>query len=199
MHSHPEKNDHGLARGPFKSCVVPRPIGWISAVSIEGIDNLAPYSRFQNLGFDPAFVMFSANQGERGKRKDSVVNAEEIGEFVYTMATYDVRDAVNRSALDVPPEVDEFELTGVRKALSLGSNHSALWNRLSSSRASTTGRSIFPEERAWEPQTSRSAAWFMFAKKMSLFFLTGGSTFSRSGPWRGSAIMTTQPLIQPST
>ena len=33
-----------------------------------GIDNLAPYSQFQNLGFDPPFVMFSANQGE-GKEK----------------------------------------------------------------------------------------------------------------------------------
>jgi flavin reductase (DIM6/NTAB) family NADH-FMN oxidoreductase RutF len=119
MYYDPEKNDHGLARGPFKSCVVPRPIGWISTVSKDGIDNLAPYSQFQNLGFDPAFVMFSANQGELRKRKDSVINAEETGEFVYNMATYDLRDAVNRSAENVPPEVDEFELAGVNKAPSI--------------------------------------------------------------------------------
>jgi flavin reductase (DIM6/NTAB) family NADH-FMN oxidoreductase RutF len=116
MHYDPEKNDHGLERNPFKSCVVPRPIGWISAVSIEGIHNLAPYSQFQNLGFDPAYVMLSANQGERGRRKDTVVNIEETGEFVYNMATYEMRDAVDRSAADIPPEVDEFELTGVTKA-----------------------------------------------------------------------------------
>lgn len=36
-----EKNDHGLSRSPFKSCVVPRPIGWISTVSPEG-DNETP-------------------------------------------------------------------------------------------------------------------------------------------------------------
>jgi flavin reductase (DIM6/NTAB) family NADH-FMN oxidoreductase RutF len=119
MYYDPQKNDHGLARGPFKSCVVPRPIGWVSTRSREGIDNLAPYSQFQNLGFDPAYVMFSANQGERGKRKDSVVNVEETGEFVYNMATYDLRDAVNISASDVPPEVDEFELAGVTKAPSI--------------------------------------------------------------------------------
>jgi flavin reductase (DIM6/NTAB) family NADH-FMN oxidoreductase RutF len=119
MYYDPQKNDHGLARGPFKSCVVPRPIGWISTKSKDGIDNLAPYSQFQNLGFDPAYVMFSANRGQHGKRKDSVVNAEETGEFVYNMATYDLREAVNISASDVPPEVDEFELAGMTKALSV--------------------------------------------------------------------------------
>jgi flavin reductase (DIM6/NTAB) family NADH-FMN oxidoreductase RutF len=119
MHYDPEKNDHGLARSPFKSCVVPRPIGWISTVSVAGIHNLAPYSQFQNLGFDPAYVMIAANQLGRGKRKDTTVNIEETGEFVYNMATYDLRDAVNRSAAEVPPEVDEFEIAGVTKAPSI--------------------------------------------------------------------------------
>jgi flavin reductase (DIM6/NTAB) family NADH-FMN oxidoreductase RutF len=119
MYYDPQKNDHGLARGPFKSCVVPRPIGWISTKGKDGIDNLAPYSQFQNLGFDPPYVMFAANRGQHGKRKDSVINAEETGEFVYNMATYDLRDAVNASAADVPPEVDEFELAGVTKAPSV--------------------------------------------------------------------------------
>jgi flavin reductase (DIM6/NTAB) family NADH-FMN oxidoreductase RutF len=119
MHYDPEKNDHGLARSPFKSCVVPRPIGWISTVSHTGIPNLAPYSQFQNLGFDPAYVMIAANQLERGKRKDTIANIEETGEFVYNMATYDLRDAVNRSAAEVPPEVDEFDLAGVTKAPSI--------------------------------------------------------------------------------
>jgi flavin reductase (DIM6/NTAB) family NADH-FMN oxidoreductase RutF len=119
MYYDPGKNDHGLAHSPFKSCVVPRPIGWISTISRDGIHNLAPYSQFQNLGFDPAYVMFSANQGAPGRRKDTVVNVEETGEFVYNMATYDLREAVNRSAMEVPPEVDEFELAGVTKAPSI--------------------------------------------------------------------------------
>ena len=72
----------------------------------RGIHNLAPYSQFQNLGYDPAYVMFSVNQGTPGRKKDTVVNIEETGEFVYNMATYDLRDAVNRSAAEVPPEVD---------------------------------------------------------------------------------------------
>ena len=119
MYYDPDRNDHGLPHDPFKSCVVPRPIGWISTISPEGVHNLAPYSQFQNLTYDPPYVMFAANQNTRGRRKDTVVNVEQTGEFVYNMATYDLREAVNRSAAEVPPEVDEFELAGVTKAPSV--------------------------------------------------------------------------------
>lgn len=104
-----------MAHDPFKSCVVPRPIGWISTISASGVHNLAPYSQFRNLTFDPPYVMFAANQNTNGHRKDSVVNIEETGEFVHNMATYDLREAVNKSAEGVPPEVDEFEIAGVTK------------------------------------------------------------------------------------
>ena len=109
-------NDHGLPYNPFKSCIVPRPIGWISTISLDGVPNLAPYSQFQNLSFDPPYVMFAANQKTDGSRKDSVVNAEQSGEFVHNMVTYELREAVNISAQEVPPDVDEFELAGVTKA-----------------------------------------------------------------------------------
>ena len=110
-----KRNDHGLQFDPFKSCVVPRPIGWISTLSKEGIPNLAPYSQFQNLTFDPPYVMFAANQKTDGKRKDSVVNAEQCQEFVYNMATYDLREAMNKTSQEVAPDIDEFELSGVTK------------------------------------------------------------------------------------
>jgi flavin reductase (DIM6/NTAB) family NADH-FMN oxidoreductase RutF len=119
MYYDPDRNDHGLPHNPFKSCVVPRPIGWISTISPDGVHNLAPYSQFQNLTFDPPYVMFAANQNTRGMRKDTVVNAEQTGEFVYNMATYDLREAVNLSGTEVPPEVDEFELAGLTKAPSI--------------------------------------------------------------------------------
>jgi len=110
------RNDHGLLHDPFKSCVAPRPIGWISTISADGISNLAPYSQFQNLTFDPPYVMFAANQNTLGRRKDSVTNAEQTGAFVYNMATYALREAVNISAQEVPPDVDEFDLAGLKKA-----------------------------------------------------------------------------------
>jgi flavin reductase (DIM6/NTAB) family NADH-FMN oxidoreductase RutF len=119
MYYDPDKNDHGLAHSPFKSCVVPRPIGWISTVNANGVHNLAPYSQFQNLNYDPAYVMFSAGQKTTGGRKDTIANIEETGEFVYNMATYELREAVNRSAAEVPAGIDEFELAGLTKANSV--------------------------------------------------------------------------------
>jgi flavin reductase (DIM6/NTAB) family NADH-FMN oxidoreductase RutF len=115
MYYEPGITPHGLPFDPFKSCVVPRPIGWISTVDAQGRHNLAPYSQFQNISFDPPIVMFSANQDTTGNRKDSVRNAEQTGEFVWNMATYELREAVNISAEELPHGVDEFERAGLVK------------------------------------------------------------------------------------
>ena len=115
MYYEPGVTPHGLPHDPFKSCVIPRPIGWISTVDAQGRHNLAPYSQFQNVTFDPPIVMFSANQTTQGERKDSVRNAEQTGEFVWNMATYALREAVNISAEEVPHGVDEFERAGLSK------------------------------------------------------------------------------------
>ncbi|MBR1220586.1 flavin reductase family protein [Bradyrhizobium sp. U87765 SZCCT0131] len=98
-----------LPFSPFKSCTVPRPIGWLSSVSVDGVENIAPYSQWQNLTFDPPMVMFSANQYPDGRRKDTVINAEQTGWFVWNMATYDLRDAVNLSAMALPSNESEFD------------------------------------------------------------------------------------------
>ena len=118
MYYEPGISPHGLPYDPFKSCVVPCPIGWISTVDAQGRDNLAPYSQFQNISFDPPIVMFSANQNTQGRRKDSVQNAEQTGEFVWNMATFALREAVNKSAEELPPEIDEFEHAGLVKLAS---------------------------------------------------------------------------------
>ncbi|TKX20064.1 putative FMN binding protein [Elsinoe australis] len=107
--------DHGLPHDPFKACVVPRPIGWISTLSKDGRPNLAPYSQFNNLTFDPPYVMFSSNQTTDGQRKDTVINAESTGHFVWQLATYDLREAVNITAEQLPYGEDEFERAGLDK------------------------------------------------------------------------------------
>lgn len=115
MYYEPGVTPHGLPHDPFKSCVIPRPIGWISTVDRQGRHNLAPFSQFQNVTFDPPIVMFSANQNSAGVRKDSVRNAEQTGEFVWNMATWAQREAVNVSAEELPHGVDEFERAGLAK------------------------------------------------------------------------------------
>lgn len=115
MFYQPGTTDHGLARDPFKACVVPRPIGWISTKSLTGADNLAPFSQFNNLTFDPPYVMFSANQASSGIRKDTTTNAESTGVFVWNLATYPLREAVNATAEEVEFGVDEFDRAGLAK------------------------------------------------------------------------------------
>ena len=89
MYYETDKNDHGLRYNPLKACVVPRPIGWLTTLSAAGAVNLAPFSFFNLLSYDPPFVMFSAGLHEvDGGSKDSVANVEATGEFVYSMATW---------------------------------------------------------------------------------------------------------------
>ena len=111
----PGETPHGLPFDPFKSCAVPRPIGWISTRGVDGQDNLAPYSQFTNVTFAPPTVMFSANRATDGRKKDSVVNAEATGVFGWNMATWDLREAVNLSAQEVPLGEDEFAIAGLEK------------------------------------------------------------------------------------
>lgn len=106
-----EENKHGLRHDPFKALIAPRPIGWISTLSTDGVVNLAPYSYFNAISDRPKFVMFSS-----GGRKDSVRNAEETGEFVCSMATYELKDQMNHTSAQVGPEVDELELAGLESA-----------------------------------------------------------------------------------
>ncbi|RAL66823.1 hypothetical protein DID88_007606 [Monilinia fructigena] len=119
----PGVTDHNLPRDPFKACVVPRPIGWISTRSQDGRDNLAPYSQFNNLTFDPPYVMFSANQTDANVRKDTTINVEQTGSFVWNISTWDLREAVNITSEQVAYGVDEFEKAGLSKIPSENLKH----------------------------------------------------------------------------
>ena len=109
----PDQEVSGLPYNPFKSCCVPRPIGWISTVSPEGIHNLAPYSQFQNLTWDPPTVMVAVNHRVNGDLKDTARNILETGEVVWNMATWAQREHMVRSSLNFAPEVDEFAHNGI--------------------------------------------------------------------------------------
>lgn len=111
MYYDPRRNDHGFSHNPITALVIPRPIGWISTVSRLGVVNLAPYSFFNLVSGTPPFVMFASKP-----RKDSQRNAEETGEFVANMATYDMREVVNTSSAEFGPEVSEPERIGLEMA-----------------------------------------------------------------------------------
>lgn len=105
------ENKHGLKHDPYKALVSPRPIGWISTVGSDGVVNLAPYSFFNALSDSPHYVYFSS-----AGRKDSQRNAEDTGEFVCSLATWDLKDQMNVTSAGVAPDVDEFVLAGLTPA-----------------------------------------------------------------------------------
>jgi flavin reductase (DIM6/NTAB) family NADH-FMN oxidoreductase RutF len=114
MYYETSRNDHGLPSNPLKACVVPRPIGWLTTMSAAGIVNLAPFSFFNLLTYDPPFVMFSSGVHEDdGGKKDTVRNVEETGEFVYNMSTWAQREQMNRTAALTLRGVDEMAATGL--------------------------------------------------------------------------------------
>ena len=109
-----EPGDTDIAiKQPFKSIAVPRPIAWISTLSEDGIPNLAPYSQFTNLSFNPPYILIAVN--EFGKRKDTVNNIERTGEFVHNLVPYELAEKMNVTSGAFPPEVDEFEMAGLTK------------------------------------------------------------------------------------
>lgn len=99
---------HGLRHDPFGSIVAPRPIGWISSISTDGVLNLAPYSFFNAFNYQPPIIGF-ASVG----RKDTLANIESTGEFVWNLATKALSDQVNRSSAPVQSDIDEFALIGL--------------------------------------------------------------------------------------
>lgn len=113
MHYDSIENDHGLPHDPFKALVAPRPIGWVSTVSADGICNLAPYSFFNAIAARPNYVMFSSSGF-----KDSVRNVRETGEFTCSLATFDLRAEMNVSSAPVASDVDEFDVAGLSVAKS---------------------------------------------------------------------------------
>ena len=103
---------HGLQLDPFKALVAPRPIGWISTISADGLANLAPYSFFNAFATEPYYLAFGS-----GGVKDTLANIQATGEFVVNMASEELAAAMNATAATV--SVDEFTLAGVAKAPSV--------------------------------------------------------------------------------
>ncbi len=108
MHFDTAKNDHGMRHNPLKALVAPRPIGWISTIDENGVHNLAPYSFFNLVSDRPPMVMFAS-----GGYKDSARIVAASGEFVCSLATWDLRNEMNMTSAEVPQNVSEFEFSGL--------------------------------------------------------------------------------------
>lgn len=101
----------GLSHNPFKAIIAPRPVGWISALSAKGEVNLSPYSFFNAIQSNPDLVIFSSDG-----MKDAVSFIVETGEFVCSLATYDLRDQMNMTSAPLARGDNEYVHAGLTMA-----------------------------------------------------------------------------------
>jgi flavin reductase (DIM6/NTAB) family NADH-FMN oxidoreductase RutF len=94
--------------------VVPRPIAFVSTVNSEGAFNVAPFSFFTVASSNPPVLVFTV--GRRAipnPRKDTLRNITTTREFVVNIVSEEIGENMNLCAGDYPPEIDEFEVSGL--------------------------------------------------------------------------------------
>jgi flavin reductase (DIM6/NTAB) family NADH-FMN oxidoreductase RutF len=94
--------------------IVPRPIAFVSTIDASGVRNLAPFSYFTGCSTNPPVVCFCAavRTGPR-PHKDTLENIRATGEFVVNIVSEEFAEQMNACSAEVPPEIDEFELSGL--------------------------------------------------------------------------------------
>ncbi len=89
--------------------IVPRPIAWVSTISEEGINNLAPFSFFNGIAVMPPTVGFTVAYADDDRGyKDTYRNMMANGECVVNIVTEATAFAMNTTAKGFAFEVDEF-------------------------------------------------------------------------------------------
>ena len=109
------RSDEGSLYRTLSGLVVPRPIGWISTHSTDGVDNLAPYSFFNVVSVDPPILMFSPARRLDGLT-DTAENVRETGEFVVNVVTHEFAEAMNATSASLPAGESEFDHADLDRA-----------------------------------------------------------------------------------
>jgi len=101
------------------SCIVPRPIAFVTTLSRDQVSNLAPFSFFNGVSSEPPVVSLAIATKRDGSKKDTWRNIEETGEFVINGVVHGLMDAVIVGAKELPHNVSELELSGLKTAPSV--------------------------------------------------------------------------------
>lgn len=95
------------------STITPRPIAWVSTISLDGKTNLAPFSFFQGVTSNPPMLMFCPVNSRDGTKKDTVRNIEQVPEFVVNLVPYTLAEKMNNTAALLPYGDSEFDKFGI--------------------------------------------------------------------------------------
>jgi flavin reductase (DIM6/NTAB) family NADH-FMN oxidoreductase RutF len=94
--------------------ILPRPIAFVSTISLDGVANLAPFSFFTAVCPKPPVVCFCNSIRVRdGSKKDTLRNVEAVGEFVINVVSEDFAQQMVACSGDYPPNVSEFDVSGL--------------------------------------------------------------------------------------
>lgn len=96
--------------------ITPRPIAWISTLSLAGQPNLAPFSYFAGVGSNPPTLMVSIANRPSGEKKDTLRNIEATGEFVVNIVPAQLAQSMVRTADELPFGDSEFLHAGLAPA-----------------------------------------------------------------------------------
>jgi len=93
--------------------VIPRPIGWVSTWSGNGVANCAPFSFFNVISEEPALCILSFNRRSDGAMKHTLANIRRTGEFVVNLVDEAAANAMHVSSYEIPETESEFAKTGL--------------------------------------------------------------------------------------
>jgi flavin reductase (DIM6/NTAB) family NADH-FMN oxidoreductase RutF len=94
---------------PFlREAFIPLPVTFISTISKKGVRNIAPWSCVMPV-LRPLDLICAAS----AKKRDTLDNIREMGQFVLNLPGTDLADKVIPTARKNSPEVDEFEVAGL--------------------------------------------------------------------------------------
>ena len=109
----PEKEDVSTVYSTMIRAITPRPIAWVSTVSPNGKNNLAPFSYFNGVCSKPAALSISPVNKPDGSTKDTVRNIQANKEFVVNVVPYRLAKEMVATAAELAYEESEFEVAGL--------------------------------------------------------------------------------------
>ena len=93
--------------------VIPRPIGWVSTWSDNGVANCAPFSFFNAISEEPPLCILSFNRRSDGAMKHTLKNIHRTGEYVVNLVDESTANAMHVSSYEIPETESEFASAGL--------------------------------------------------------------------------------------
>lgn len=127
--------------------VIPRPIGWVSTWSENGVANCAPFSFFNAISEDPPLCILSFNLRSDGALKHTLKNIRRTGEYVVNLADESTANAMHASAREIPESESEFTANGLTPVPAIKVKHPRIGEAAASFECKVERRIAFGPER----------------------------------------------------